>query len=216
MKTRILFIVPNFEHGGTNKALENLIGLLDRNKFECFVVSTSPQSTGYYSTIFKDIILSFPAWFQYFLSNTFMTRLQFFLLRYFGIFSWFPIYRIVMRQMKSHYSIDTVVAFQETMPSYVGAGFSGNSIAWVHCDYHEYAKNRRYKEEQVYKYYSNIVCVSSQSRKGFVSSYPKYEGKTLSIHNTLDVAKIVNESDCKVDDDSFSSDSFTIISIGRF
>lgn len=216
MKTRVLFIIPNFEHGGTNKALENLLSLLDSNRFESFIACTLPKSKGYYSTIFQDKTISFPKWFQLFLSNRILNRLQYFLLRYFHFFLWQPIYWLVMRQIKSLYSIDTVVAFQETMPTYVGAGFSGNSIAWVHCDYHEYSKNRRYKEESVYKKYDGIICVSSQSKSGFIKCYPQFENKTFAIHNTLDVTSILKQSNADIQNNEFSNDCFTILSIGRF
>lgn len=216
MKTRVLFIIPNFEHGGTNKALENLLSLLDSNRYECFVACTMPESKGYYLKIFQSKVLPFPKWFQVFLSNLFLNRLQFFLLRHFHFFLWYPVYWIVMQQMKSVYSIDTVVAFQETMPSYVGSGFSGNSVAWVHCDYHEYSRNRRYKEECVYKKFNGIICVSSQSKKGFLKCYPQFESKTFSIHNTLDVPTILKQSKVDVHDATFTNDCFKIISIGRF
>ena len=41
MKKRVLFCVENFQHGGINKALENILQLIDRDRYEpcLFVVN---------------------------------------------------------------------------------------------------------------------------------------------------------------------------------
>ena len=31
---KLLFIIPEYSHGGTNKSLENLLALLDHTKYE--------------------------------------------------------------------------------------------------------------------------------------------------------------------------------------
>ena len=54
MKKKILFVIPDFYIGGTNKSLENLLLLVDNNIYEIRIFSLYEEGDSYYKEkVFK-------------------------------------------------------------------------------------------------------------------------------------------------------------------
>jgi len=89
-------------------------------------------------------------------------------------------------------------------------------VAWVRCDYERYVKELGCREDDIYASFERIVCVSDIIFKKFISIYPLLTDKTLSINNPQSVQFIIDQAERQEDDENFSTDLFTIVSVGRF
>ena len=56
-KKKVLFIIPEYSHGGTNKSLENLLSLIDKQKYEISVYSLYEDGGLYYKDVLKPYII---------------------------------------------------------------------------------------------------------------------------------------------------------------
>lgn len=212
----ILFILPNMEHGGTGRSLENLLKLLNREKYCCKVVCTNPNSHGYYEEIFKDYLIQWPKWFQLFLNNLFLLKTEVFFHRYFNVSIWYFIYKYAVNSLVKKYHIDVVVGYQENRPTLLASAFSGKSIVWVHCVFSRYIEVHRKTDACCYHRADDIVCVSHYAERVMKEVMPREAHKTCYIYNLLDVQGISAQAQQPTDDARFKSDKFTIVSIGRY
>ena len=57
MKKRILFVIPEYSHGGTNKSLENLLALIDKNRYGISIFCLYEDGPNYYKKLFAPYIL---------------------------------------------------------------------------------------------------------------------------------------------------------------
>ena len=58
MKKKILFVIPDFYIGGTNKSLENLLLLIDSNIYEIRIFSLYEDGDSYYKEkVFKQYLI---------------------------------------------------------------------------------------------------------------------------------------------------------------
>ena len=120
-----------------------------------------------------------------------------------------------MREMK----YDAVIAFQESMPTALARHIPADKhIAWVHCDYSNYANRKKYfeSEEPIYAQYDKIVCVSRYTAQVFKEFYPSLKDKVLHIYNMIDDKGIIASSKEKITDDRFVREGITLVSVGRF
>lgn len=53
----ILFVIPEYSFGGTNKSLQNLINLLDTTKYKIHVFCLYEDGGNYYKNVFKKFIV---------------------------------------------------------------------------------------------------------------------------------------------------------------
>lgn len=212
----ILFILPNLEHGGTSKSLENLLKLLDKDKYCCKVVSSFPSSHGYYEEVFKDYLIQWPTWFQRFLNNQFLLKVGIFFHRYFNTTIWYLIYKYAINTVVKKHNTDVVVGYQENRPTHIASAFSGRSVVWVHCIYSRYVEVHRTIEACCYHRADDVVCVSRYAADVMKKAMPREAHKTSYIYNLLDVQYILEQAQQPIDDARFETDKFTIISIGRY
>lgn len=212
----ILFILPNLEHGGTSKSLENLLKLLDKDKYCCKVVSSSPSSHGYYEEVFKDYLIQWPTWFQRFLNNQFLLKVGIFFHRYFNTTIWYLIYKYAINTAAKKHNTDVVVSYQENRPTHIASAFSGRSVVWVHCIYSRYIEVHRKTDACCYHRADDIVCVSRYAERVMKEVMPREAHKTCYIYNLLDVQDILTQAHQPIDDACFTSDKFTIVSVGRY
>lgn len=212
----ILFIIPNMEHGGTGKSLENLLGLLDRKKYNWKVVCSNPASHGYYEDVFKDYLVKWPSWFERFLSSIFLMRVDIFFHRYFNMTFWFPVYKYMVNKIAKRYKTDIVVGYQENRPVHLASSFKSKSIVWIHGVYSSYVKSKKCTESCCFHRIDSIVCVSRYASNVFKMAIPEVSNKVTYIYNLLDINKIVSASNNQADDSRYVTDKFTIVSVGRF
>lgn len=212
----ILFILPNLEHGGTGKSLENLLKLLDKEKY-CFkVVCSNPSSHGYYDEVFKDYLVQWPRWFQWFLQSFFIHRIGVVFFRLFNISFWYPVYKHEVNKLARKLQTDIVVGYQENRPTHLASAFSGKSVVWIHGVYSSYVKGHKCTESCCLHRTNNIICVSKHAADVLKEIVPQDAARIDYIYNLLDEQSIIEQSKQPCDDERFKDDQFTIISIGRY
>ena len=215
---KILFVIPEYSHGGTNKSLENLLSLLDKDKYDISIYSLYEDGGDYYKEVFKPYIIKKSSLY-YWLHDNVVTR------KFMGLFNkitrrdnftW--LYRREANLIQNKHKYDTIVAYQEG-PATQFVSYVKNvkqKIAWIHCDYNDWSdEKQRKKDESVYFSFKNIVCVSETARQSFCKVFPQYKDKSISVYNTLNCEKIINMSFKEVSLPAKNGKRFSIISVGR-
>ncbi len=219
MKKKILFIIPEYSHGGTNKSLENLLHFLDKEKYEINIYCLYEDGEEYYKKKFEPYIIK-KSRIYYLLHDNVVTR------KIIGAYNrisgrdimvWVNKREVKLLQDNNNY--DYVVAFQEGSATMFTSLFSTNinKIAWIHWFYGTSIINN-YDVDNDFITYSNfekIVCVSDKAADAFVDKIPKLRKRVDSIYNLLDTKYIISQSYIPINDRCFVRKKFTIVSIGR-
>lgn len=122
--------------------------------------------------------------------------------------------RITINIIEREY-YDCVISFQESISLPFVAKFTNtNKIAWIHCDYSRIYANYIY-EYSIFSKYSKIVTVSEYTKKSFCTLFPSLKQNVYSVYNIMDTQSIISKAKEPILDTSFTSDIFTIISVGR-
>lgn len=231
-KPKILFCLPAFTFGGTVFSTLNMISFL-KNEYDIYVqpmtyqgpiieqyknsgIKLLPESRilsaimGRYEkeqglknkvfSIFHKSVRKISKYFNYNYSGYLLKK--------------------VATQLESKYSFDYVASCQEGGSTSFASYFSNSKrIAWFRSEYSIYKKqlnNEEYnREQEIYKKFDKIVCVSKVTRDDFLTYYPDLKDKIYAVHNiqfTDRILKLSNESALEFNQD----DSFKIISVGRF
>ena len=223
----ILFVITSFRHGGTNKSLENLLSLLDTEKYQIDVFAM--EHFGPYGSMLPNCtILPKDKWLHALISQfrdtKGTTKLRSMTLKVLRkMLAWLGLdlseylYKNAVRTISKNKTYNTVVAFSEGAPTAFAQHFTTpNKIAWIHCDYKSYMSlNNHPDETKMYHAYQSIVCVSEYTKGEFVKIMPVMEANTLSLHNLLNVTEIKKMAKEKITDTKFTTKSFTILSVGR-
>ena len=230
MKKKLLFVIPAFKHGGTNKSLLNILSCIDKNKYEVSVFSMSHVGP------YKSILSQYDILKRYILFAFFFDTYDKIDLKYDNIITilkkviWKPIPRIMRiitgkKGLENLYkssankikkmSFDTIIAMQEGYTTHFVSYINIHKIAWIRCDYSEYQKIINKDEEAVYGKYDHIICVSDYTKNVFLNYYPSLNSKCYGIHNMIDYRSIKLMSTEKINDNRFTTDKFSIISVGR-
>lgn len=225
-KIRVLFIIPSLFQGGTNRVLEDLTTLIDKSKYDSFVMPLRKGMgiNSYYGRQFSkgSHLIFLPAllgWMTFgripfALHNRIYKCLGFDTIR-----QW--LFKKLAKNIEKRIQPDVVVAFEEGLPVAVCHFFKCKKIAWIHCDYQQgYAKNMDSSqlkiEEKKFSLYHKIVCVSYYTANTFTSIFKRLKDKTIVIHNPVGVERILKMADEKTGDERFVKEGFIIISVGRF
>lgn len=217
MKKKILFVIPEYSHGGTNKSLENLLTFFDRTKYEVKIFCIYEDGGIYYKKLFKPYIIQ-KSQFYTLIHDHVVTR------KVFGIwmkinkkanFEW--LYKKEIQRIQKEQQFDSVIAYQEgTATRFVNFFQDVKKIAWVHYEYGASFWRKKHREFDTYNRFDKIVCVSESAAKSFVSVYPQLKEKTIGIYNTIDTESIQKKAEETIQDTRFTDDCFSIISVGRF
>jgi glycosyltransferase involved in cell wall biosynthesis len=225
---RIIFVITSFRHGGINKSLENLLSLIDTEKYEVDIFAMEHYGP-YKEMLPNSTILPEEKWLSGLLSHYTDTSGLFRLrslatkiLRIIGSKFNFDftntLFRIKANNLNKQKKYDVVIAFSEGSPTaFLSHVNHKNKIAWIHCDYNSYMKlNNNPDEDKVYKTFKSIVCVSDYTKDEFCRKLPQYERNTFSLHNVLNLFDIELKSNTPVEDARFVKNDFTILTIGSF
>lgn len=212
----ILFITSYTGHGGTNRSLEFLLSLIDKQQYNCKVICSSPAKHGLYDEIFKNYLIEWPNWFQWFLNNRFLKRVGNLFHREFNTTIWYFIYKYAVNSIAKKHNIDLVVGYEENRPDHIASSFSGRNIVWVHCVFSYYVEFRKATDSCCFHRADDIVCVSGHAANVMKDILPEEAHKIRVINNLLDINCIEEESLHPVDDARFKKDLFTIVSVGRY
>lgn len=211
---RFLFVIPEYSHGGTNKSLENLLGLIDKSKYDISIYCLYEDGGDYYKQVFAPYVLK-KSKLYYWMHDNVCTR------KVIGLynkktkrnhFGW--LYSREVRYIQKKNVFDVVVAYQEgTATMFVSEFQNVRKIAWIHCDYGAWAKNnRKKKDEAYYRNVNSIVCVSESAKQSFLAIFPEFQDKTSSIYNLVNVQDVKMLANVN---DNHNDNVFTIVSVGR-
>lgn len=218
MKKKVLFVIPEYSHGGTNKSLENLLTLLDKKKYEISIYCLYEDGGSYYKEVFKPYILR-KSHLYYLLHDNVVTR------KIWGLynkitkhdnFSW--LYKKEANFLQSKYGFDTIVAYQEGAATQFVSYISerANKVAWYHCPYVRFSGIAKKRTLNLYTHFDSIACVSNCFVKMFIETFPSLEDRVHCVYNTLNSNLINQMGDAIIKDDLFNTDVFVIVSVGRF
>lgn len=224
---RYIFCIENFQHGGINKALENLISLIDHKLVDVkiFVVN---QEEGPYETLFSPY-LAYQR--DSFLINCCTNYQKASGLRKYYLMGFKTINKLLGKcrlnpfKMRlsywankiTHDKYDCVIAFAEGYITEFVARIKGNKVAWIHIDYLrylEYVNNRN--ERHIYSAYDRIAIPSNFSKESFAQIFTNLTSRIEVIPNLINIDNVLSAArNFKLLDSRFICDGFTIISVGR-
>ena len=216
MKKKILFIIPIYSHGGTNRSLQFLLSLINPQEFDIYILCLIDK--GIYKETFnnyKTIKLSTKLH-LFFNSNNIIikfTRLLDRIINY-KLLKFFSKREIL--NIEKNYKFDKIIGYEEGIATYFTSFFNSPKVAWVHCDYHYYKNKNKKIEKLAYPNINQIVCVSKHTSQSFKNYYPTLEKKITYAYNLLNEKEIIELSKEKITDKRFNNSTFTIISIGRY
>lgn len=216
---KLLFVIPEYSHGGTNKSLENLLSLIDKSKYDISIYCLYEDGGEYYKKVFAPYILK-KSRIYYWLHDNVVTR------KVMGLynkltrksnFEW--LYRREVRHLQKIIVFDTVIAYQEGIATEFVSYFNDElrKIAWIHFDYSMWKGRANIRSaKRYYDKYHRIVCVSEAAMKSMLSVYPEYSNKALYIYNTVNSEYIQRQKDDTSVEVPYSKSVFNILSVGRF
>lgn len=228
MKKKILFCIENFQHGGINRALENLLTVIDYSEYEplLFVVN---QEDGPYKQIFskylcydKDVLLS------HFCTN----YRKYSGLKKYALLGIKTLRKLTARVLKDPFAIrldywrkrisadsfDCVIAYAEGYITEFVSKIECKKVAWIHIDYKRYlVYTHNLQEKEIYSKFQNVVIPSKFAASSFEDIFPEFKDKIRVIPNSIDsdVIRKLADTNGKMLDPKFKTDLFTIISVGR-
>lgn len=213
---KILFIIPEYSHGGTNKSLENLLFLLDKEQYDISIYSLYEDGGDYYKKEFAPYVLK-KSQLYYWLHDNFITR------KLLGLYNKLTkrdnfafLYKKEAKLLEKNYDFDVAIAYQEgTATQFVSYFTKTRKIAWIHCDYGAWTGGHRRLADNCYLLFSDVVCVSESARLSFCSLFPEMQSKTHAIYNTLADIEIKAKSIVYKTVTDYKNSYFNIVSIGR-
>jgi len=223
----ILFVITSFRHGGTNKSLENLLSLLDTEKYQVDVFAMEHYGP-YESKLPNCTILPKDKWLHaliaQFRDTKGITKLRSITLKVLrklmtslGMNLSEYLYKNAIHSISKNKSYDTVIAFSEGAPTAFAQHFKApNKIAWIHCDYESYMLlNNQPDETKMYQAFKTIVCVSEFTKDRFCKIIPSLSCKACAIHNVINVSEVKHLSEKIINEKYYNEDVFNIVSVGR-
>lgn len=197
-KKKILFVIPSFEHGGTNKALESYLSLLDQLNYSLYIYCINYTFDSYYKKAFKKHIIK-KGFIGYFCIENYVTRKFFNRIVKLGNV-WENYQKYETRRLQNKYNFDVIVAFQEEGTTTFCEKFNNVvKVAWLHSLLPSLAnkKNHNYYL-QSYCTYDSIVCVSNTLENYFNSHIVGLKHKTITIYNPINYSIIRNKANKEI------------------
>lgn len=227
-KKRILFCIRDFNHGGIPKSLENLLSLIDKDKYDITVFCA--WQDGYYKHVFdkysvlpqNKLLYQFCVNYKSLHGIKLLKALAVKLVAKLCLKLHYDIFDIYLRKtayrLAATEKYDVAVAYAEGwITDFVSYMDSVNrKIAWIHMDYKRvlaYEKGKNYAD--VYSKFNYIISPCKFSAQSFIDVHPDLADKVRAIKNTLDVDSIKCNATAEITGFAFPKDSFSIVSVGR-
>ena len=219
MKKKILFVIPDFYIGGTNKSLENLLLLIDSNIYEIRIFSLYEDGDFYYKEkVFKPYLIKKSLFYRLFHDHFWFRKFSTLFSLLFRCNASRLLHKFEINRIQKKEKFDTVIAFQEgSATQFVSLiNYPVNRIAWVHCDYaNRFTAIEKKSELSLYCLYNHIVSVSYSAVHSFNSIYPELKDRTKCIYNLIDRSYILRQSSQDVNFEK-QGNCCNLISVGRF
>ncbi len=217
MRKKILFVIPEYSHGGTNKSLENLLTFMDKSKYDISIYCLYEDGPDYYKKIFQPYILR-KSRLYYWLHDNVATR------KFMGLLNkltkrdnFTSLYKREAKWIQNKHQFDVVIAYQEGLATVFASYFDVKKrIAWYHCPYVNFKENELPYYSRLYSYFDAIPCVSEEFVRMFKDAIPSVKDKVCCIYNTLNNEMIRKWAEKNEHDEHFNTNSFTMVSVGRF
>lgn len=223
MKKKILFVIPDFYIGGTNKSLENLLLLIDNNKYDIRIFSLYEDGDFYYKEkVFKPYLIKKSIFYRLFHDHFWFRKFSTLASLMFRCNASRFLHKFEINRIQNKENFDSVIAYQESSATICVSMLRNcsNRIAWVHCELRywlqDLVKGRKLEEAGDYSKYDKIICVSESARQSFLSLYPQLSDKVMFIYNSVDDNHIKELADDVKANVPFSDNTFNILSVGRF
>ena len=223
MKKKILFVIPDFYIGGTNKSLENLLLLIDSNIYEIRIFSLYEDGDSYYKEkVFKPYLIKKSLFYRLFHDHFWFRKFSTLASLLFRCNASRFLHKFEINRIQKKEKFDSVIAYQESSATICVSMLRNcsNRIAWVHCELRywlqDLVKGRKLEEAGDYSKYDKIICVSESARQSFLSLYPQLSDKVMFIYNSVDDNHIKELADDVKVNVPFSDNTFNILSVGRF
>lgn len=113
MKKKILFVIPEYSHGGTNKSLESLLSAIDEKRYEISIFSLYEDGGVFYKNIFNPYIIAKSLLYVLAHDNVITRKVMGVAMKLFKNLSFNWLYRYEANRLQHKYKFDTVIAFQE-------------------------------------------------------------------------------------------------------
>ena len=216
MKKKILFVIPEYSHGGTNKSLENLLLFLNKEMYDVSIFSLYEDGGDYYKKVFAPYILRKSKLYYWLHDNVYTRKIIGFYNKVTKRDNFTLLYKREVQHLEKKHNFDVVVSYQEgTATEFVSYFKNKNKIAWIHFDYAMLDGKVNFKKRKVYyDRFKHIVCVSKAALESMLKVHPEYKERSTYIYNTLNSASVI-EASLKSMWVPFDSTCFNIISIGR-
>lgn len=223
MKKKILFVIPDFYIGGTNKSLENPLLLIDSNIYEIRIFSLYEDGDFYYKEkVFKPYLIKKSFFYRLFHDHFWFRKFSTLASLLFRCNASRLLHKFEINRIQKKEKFDTVIAYQESSATICVSMLRNcsNRIAWVHCELRywlqDLVKGRKLEEAGDYSKYDKIICVSESARQSFLSLYPHLSDRVMFIYNSVDDNHIKELADDVKANVPFSDNTFNILSVGRF
>lgn len=223
MMKKILFVITNLGHGGTNRSLQNLLNKLDTSLYNADVFVMAHQGP-YSSELHNCNLLPKDRYIDALISrlekrNGFDKYLSI-AVKFAAKITKYRFQDFLFKRIstkianKKHY--DAVIAYSEGVPTrFVHYMNHPNKIAWIQCDYASYREfSTSVDDEIIYKTFHSIVCVSDYTKESFLNFYPDFSSNVFSVYPIID-DQLIRKKSLSECDISFDDKKFIIVSIGR-
>lgn len=237
-KKKILFVTQQLECGGVEKALVNLLNLIDRNRYDCemLVIENSGKFRDFFPEWINILEYDCPQYVKM-MANYYrkpqieagdkisvkLSKLGWTCIHYLNkfstkIFKKNVSYRVMFEKYKKKNNFsdyDMLVDFHGygVYTTYVTAYQKTNAkkVSWIH----EETIYDAYKYiKSCYKYFDHIFGNCLDSCRNYIKVFPKCDGKVSAYYNYLDVEDIKKKADQYVDGKELG-ENFNIVSVGR-
>lgn len=219
MKKKILFVIPEYSHGGTNKSLENLLHFIDKEEYDISIYSLYEDGGRLYKDKFSPYIVSKSILYHFAHDNQVTRKIIGILIKLSKSINFNRIYQKEAKRLQKKYNFDTIIAFQEGLATEFVSYIDDNvrKVAWIHFDYAMIKDEINLRERmRFYDKFHHIICVSQAALNSMLEVQPEYINKSSYIYNTLSVDSMRKLAEIKDEFPLYENDVFNILSIGRF
>lgn len=230
-KKKVLFIIRDFEHGGIGRVLLNLLDRVDNKIIDANILVCNP--TGIFAEQMKKHKILPQILLLKLLSCNY--RKEYGLMRSGGIVIKFlrhlllhitrkdvlldAVEKYAARKLTGVY--DVVWACSEDTPAHIAQKMCTKKVLWIHNHYTSCYNQIQAIGFPDYESFDKIICVSDDASIVLAKMLKEknnidLSGKIQTIYNIVNDAEIQNKASEKIKDERFKTNSFVIISIGRY
>lgn len=218
-KKKILFVIPEYSHGGTNKSLENLLHFIDKDRYDVSIYSLYEDGGPLYKDIFAPYVVKKSLLYHLAHDNKLTRKIMGLAMKLSSKVNFEWLYKLEVNRLQNRFGFDSIIAYQEGLATEFVSYLDYNirKVAWIHFDYAMRKVEINLRDRmKYYDKYDQIVCVSQAALNSMLEVQPEYVNNSSFVYNTLNVDSIRKLADKKDELSIYETNVFNILSIGRF